>query len=104
MPPLRRSASPGGRGRSRSSSGEIETASYGNIHGLPAADLRLTGECDFGCNYGSKNTMGHAGRGWSTHCEVRYTDVRVPFENVLGEPGDGFRIWRNGSGRAGSIT
>ena len=21
--------------------------------------------------------LGHAGRGWSTHCEVRYTDVRV---------------------------
>ena len=36
--------------------------------------------------------MGHAGRGWSTHCEVRYTDVRVPRDNVLGEPGDGFRI------------
>ena len=36
--------------------------------------------------------MGHAGRGWSTHCEVRYTDVRVPRGNLLGEPGDGFRI------------
>jgi len=36
--------------------------------------------------------LGHAGRGWSTHCEVRYTNVRVPRENVLGEPGDGFRI------------
>jgi alkylation response protein AidB-like acyl-CoA dehydrogenase len=36
--------------------------------------------------------LGHAGRGWSTHCEVRYTNVRVPEENVLGEPGDGFRI------------
>jgi acyl-CoA dehydrogenase len=36
--------------------------------------------------------MGHPGRGWSTHCEVRYTDVRVPRGNVLGEPGDGFRI------------
>jgi alkylation response protein AidB-like acyl-CoA dehydrogenase len=36
--------------------------------------------------------MGHAGRGWSTHCEVRYTGVRVPVENTLGEPGDGFRI------------
>ncbi|MCP9486882.1 MAG: acyl-CoA dehydrogenase family protein [Gaiellaceae bacterium MAG52_C11] len=36
--------------------------------------------------------MGHEGRGWSTHCEVRYTGVRVPLENVLGEPGDGFRI------------
>ena len=36
--------------------------------------------------------MGHAGSGWSTHCEVVYRGVRVPVENVLGEPGDGFRI------------
>ena len=36
--------------------------------------------------------MGHAGRGYSTHCEVRYTDVRVPVTNALGEIGDGFRI------------
>jgi acyl-CoA dehydrogenase len=36
--------------------------------------------------------LGHEGRGWTTHCEVRYTDVRVPVENTLGEPGDGFRI------------
>jgi acyl-CoA dehydrogenase len=37
-------------------------------------------------------TMGHRGHGWSTHCEVRYTGVRVPVSNTLGEPGDGFRI------------
>ena len=37
-------------------------------------------------------TMGHRGRGWTTHCEVRYTGVRVPVENTLGEAGDGFRI------------
>jgi acyl-CoA dehydrogenase len=37
-------------------------------------------------------TLGHVGRGWSTHCEVRYTGVHVPVENTLGEPGDGFRI------------
>jgi acyl-CoA dehydrogenase len=36
--------------------------------------------------------MGHAGRGWSTHCEVRYTGVRVPVSNTLGEVGAGFRI------------
>jgi alkylation response protein AidB-like acyl-CoA dehydrogenase len=36
--------------------------------------------------------MGHAGTGWSTHCEVWYRDVRVPVANTLGEPGDGFRI------------
>ena len=36
--------------------------------------------------------MGHEGRGWGTHCETRFTDVRVPVDNALGEPGDGFRI------------
>jgi len=35
---------------------------------------------------------GHRGRGWSTHCEVTYTGVRVPAANLLGERGDGFRI------------
>ncbi len=37
-------------------------------------------------------TLGHRGRGWSTHCEVTYSGVRVPVSNTLGEPGDGFRI------------
>jgi acyl-CoA dehydrogenase len=36
--------------------------------------------------------LGHTGRGWNTHCEVRYTSVRVPVSNTLGKPGDGFRI------------
>ena len=36
--------------------------------------------------------LGHTGSGWSTHCEVWYRGVRVPVENTLGEPGEGFRI------------
>ena len=36
--------------------------------------------------------MGHEGRGWGTHCETRFTGVRVPVSNTLGEPGDGFRL------------
>ncbi len=36
--------------------------------------------------------LGHRGRGWTTHCEVQYSGVRVPVENTLGERGDGFRI------------
>jgi alkylation response protein AidB-like acyl-CoA dehydrogenase len=36
--------------------------------------------------------LGHRGRGWSTHCEVWYRDVRVPAENVLGGRGAGFLI------------
>jgi len=38
------------------------------------------------------SVMGHEGRGWGTHCETRFTGVRVPVENTLGAPGDGFRI------------
>jgi acyl-CoA dehydrogenase len=36
--------------------------------------------------------LGHSGRGWTTHCEVSYTNVRVPVENTLGKPGEGFLI------------
>jgi acyl-CoA dehydrogenase len=36
--------------------------------------------------------LGHRGRGWTTHCEVTYDNVRVPAENLLGERGSGFLI------------
>jgi acyl-CoA dehydrogenase len=36
--------------------------------------------------------MGHEGKGWSTHCEVRYTNVRVPVTSTLGGEGAGFLI------------
>jgi acyl-CoA dehydrogenase len=36
--------------------------------------------------------LGHVGRGWNTHCEVRFRGARVPVTNILGERGDGFRI------------
>src|SRR6187551_1928050 len=36
--------------------------------------------------------MGHTGRGWSTHCEVTYTGVRVPVANTLGGEGEAFAI------------
>jgi acyl-CoA dehydrogenase len=36
--------------------------------------------------------FGHRGRGWTTHCEVVYSGVRVPLDNVLGGVGEGFRI------------
>ncbi len=37
----------------------IEPPSYGNIHGVPRLTCRLCGECDIGCNEGSKNTLDH---------------------------------------------
>jgi acyl-CoA dehydrogenase len=36
--------------------------------------------------------LGHAGRGWNTHCEVRFTGVRVPVANTLGGEGDAFLL------------
>jgi alkylation response protein AidB-like acyl-CoA dehydrogenase len=36
--------------------------------------------------------LGHLGRGWTTHCDVRYENVRVPAENLLGGRGEGFTI------------
>lgn len=38
------------------------------------------------------SVMGHVGRGYDTHAEIRYADVRVPVTNTLGNPGDGFLI------------
>lgn len=38
------------------------------------------------------SVMGHSGHGYGTHSEIRYTDVRVPVTNTLGQPGDGFLI------------
>ncbi|HEX3329255.1 MAG TPA: acyl-CoA dehydrogenase family protein [Gaiellales bacterium] len=45
--------------------------------------------------------FGHEGRGWDSHCEVRFAGVRVPMTNTLGERGDGFRLaqLRLGPGR-----
>ena len=36
--------------------------------------------------------MGHGGRAWNTHCEVRYEGVRVPVANTLGKRGEAFRL------------
>jgi acyl-CoA dehydrogenase len=36
--------------------------------------------------------MGHAGEGWPTHAEIRYTRCRVPEDNLLGGRGAGFAL------------
>lgn len=36
--------------------------------------------------------MGHAGKGWHSHAEIRYENVRVPAENLIGIEGEGFKL------------
>ena len=38
------------------------------------------------------SVMGHGGRAWNTHCEVRYEGVRVPVANTLGKRGEAFKL------------
>ena len=38
------------------------------------------------------SVMGEPGHDYFTHCEVKYTDVRVPKENLLGGVGQGFLL------------
>ncbi len=53
--------------------------SEGNVHGVARMTCRLCGECDIGCNYGSKNTLDYtflsmaerAGADLRDRCEVR---------------------------------
>ncbi|XXF81298.1 GMC family oxidoreductase [Myxococcaceae bacterium GXIMD 01537] len=37
----------------------LKPGPYPNYHGRTRLTCRLCGECDFGCNYGSKNTLDH---------------------------------------------
>lgn len=69
----------------------LDGAPYPNLHGTGRTTCRLCGECDIGCNYGSKNTLDHnylsaaADRGADlrTRCEVRRIDPR---------PGGGYTV------------
>lgn len=56
----------------------VEEPAYGNLHMAPRLTCRLCGECDIGCNEGSKNTLDHTylsaaafhGADLRTLCEV----------------------------------
>ncbi|MDQ6797778.1 MAG: GMC family oxidoreductase [Actinomycetota bacterium] len=69
----------------------IDEGPYPNIHGRLRTTCRLCGECDIGCNYGSKNTLDHTylsaakhhGADIRTRCEVRTFGPR---------PGGGFTV------------
>jgi len=69
----------------------IAEGAYPNLHGRLRTTCRLCGECDIGCNYGSKNTLDHNylsaakhhGADIRTRCEVRTFAPR---------PGGGFSV------------
>ena len=66
------------RGRPPALAEPIPEGPYPDIHGLPRRTCRLCGECDVGCNEGSKNTLDHTylsaakhhGADIRTRCEV----------------------------------
>lgn len=59
--------------------GEMILEDHGNLHGRQRSTCRLCGECDLGCNYGSKNTLDYnylsyakrRGAELRTRCEVK---------------------------------
>jgi len=59
---------------------------YGNIHGLARLTCRLCGECDIGCNEGSKNTMDHTYLSAAKHLGA---DIRTLAEVTAMAPLDG---------------
>ena len=90
LPPLAVSFSPS-PGAPPAIGEAIATPEYGNIHGKLRTTCRLCGECDVGCNYGSKNTLDHTylsaaafkGADIRTRCEVKRIDRR---------PGGGYSV------------
>lgn len=64
---------------------------YGNLHGVTRLSCRLCGECDIGCNEGSKNTMDHTYLSAAKH---HGADIRVLCKAVAIAPlsGGGYDV------------
>jgi cholesterol oxidase len=63
-----------------------------NIHGRTRSTCRLCGECDFGCNYGSKNSLDY---NYLSHAKLKYgADIRTCCEvrSFEPKPGGGYTI------------
>ncbi|WP_199486915.1 GMC oxidoreductase, partial [Actinomadura logoneensis] len=90
LPPLavRFSAEPGGQ---PAVGLPIAEPSYGNIHGVPRRTCNLCGECDIGCNDGSKNTLDHTYLSAARH---HGADIRTGHEVKAVRPrtGGGYEV------------
>lgn len=69
----------------------LEPAPYPNLHGATRLTCRLCGECDLGCNDGSKNTLDHTYLSAAKH---HGADIRVLSEvrRFGPRPGGGYEI------------
>ena len=69
----------------------IEPPYYGNLHGLPRRSCVLCGECDIGCNAGSKNTLDHTYLSAAAH---HGADLRTRHEvrGIAPRPGGGYVV------------
>jgi cholesterol oxidase len=57
-----------------------------NYHGMPRTTCQLVGECDLGCNFGSKNSMDHT---YISDAKAAGADIRVLCEVTTMRPRDG---------------
>ena len=64
-----------------------------NLHGRTRDTCRLCGECDVGCNYGSKNTLDYTylTQAWRAGAELRTLCEVVAFEPLPGS-GGGYQV------------
>ncbi|HSN44482.1 MAG TPA: FAD-binding protein, partial [Propionibacteriaceae bacterium] len=95
-PPLAISfAPPGGEAAPKQ---VIPGAPYGNIHGLTRLTCRLCGECDIGCNEGSKNTLDHTYLSAARHhgAEIR---TLAEATSIVPLDGGGFEVTYTQYGR-----
>lgn len=69
----------------------IEPPAYGNLHEATRLTCRLCGECDIGCNEGSKNTLDHNYLSAARH---EGADIRTLAEvyGVTPLPGGGYEV------------
>jgi cholesterol oxidase len=64
----------------------IDEAEYGNLHNAARLTCRLCGECDIGCNEGSKNTLDHT---YLSAAKYKGADIRTLCEVTGISPLDG---------------
>jgi cholesterol oxidase len=78
-------------GRPPSPGEAIPEPEYGNIHGKLRTTCRLVGECDVGCNYGSKNSLDHT---YISAAKYRGADIRTRSEvkRIAPRAGGGFTV------------